>query len=102
MTVVKDMAAREKRRACKLPRSLLVLPDYADSSRESSGSPTTVRESISQMQPMDSGDSEFVDLTTDSEFCTLGSDSLLKGREYQRCLEDLHFKHEATWNTLRA
>jgi hypothetical protein len=79
MTMVKDMATREKRRAYKPPRSLLMLPDYADLSEESSGSPTIVKESISQMQPMDSVDSDFVDLTTNSEFCTLESDSLSRG-----------------------
>jgi hypothetical protein len=44
--VVKDMAAREKRKGCRIPRSLSVLPDYVDSSRKRNGSPITVRESI--------------------------------------------------------
>jgi hypothetical protein len=100
--VVQDMAAREKHRGSKPIYSLSMLPDYADSSGESSGSPTPVRESISHMQPLESGSSEFVDLTTDMEFCILEFDSLLKRQEHQRCLEDLHLKHEALWNTLHA
>jgi hypothetical protein len=54
------------------------------------------------MQPLDSRDNEFVDLTTDNEFHTLESDSLFKRQEHQRCLEDLHLKHDAMWNTLHA